>query len=116
MTSGDSFVLVALNSNVAALHRGDGRILWQTKLPGIMGDSFVTLTCDGASVYAAAKGRVHCLSLTNGDILWTNELKGFGYGVASLCVPGQPAAPDTAAFAKYRANQQSSVASGAAGA
>lgn len=107
MNPGDLLVIVALNTSVAALLRSDGRLLWQTDLPSLMGDRFVTLTCDGACVYAYAKGKVHCLSLNQGKILWTNELKGFGYGIASLCLPGFPSTPDPATYAKVKADEQS---------
>ncbi len=106
MNPSNSLIIVALNSSVAALRKSDGRIVWQTDLPGIMGDRFVTVTCDDTHVYAHAKGRMHCLSLDKGRILWTNELKGFGYGIASLCVPGFPSAPDAATYAKHHADQE----------
>ena len=111
MIPSDLLVIVALNTSVAALLKSNGRILWQTDLPGIMGDRFVTITADDAHVYAYAKGRMHCLSLDKGQILWTNELKGFGYGIASICVPGFPSAPDPAAYAKRRADERSSSSS-----
>ena len=100
MNPSDLLVIIALNSSVAAVLKSNGRTLWQTDLPGIMGDRFVTLACDATHVYAYAKGKLHCLSLDKGKILWTNELKGFGYGLASLCVPGLPSAPDPAARAQ----------------
>ncbi len=102
-------VVLALNSQVAALLRSSGKILWTTDLPGMMGDRFTTVTADETHVYACAKGQMHCLDLTTGRILWTNELKGFGYGIASLCLPGAPAAPDPAAYAKLEADKKSNT-------
>ena len=106
MNPSDLLVIVALNSSVAALLKSNGRILWQTDLPGIMGNRFVTITADDSHVYAYAKGKMHCLSLAKGKLLWTNELKGFGYGIASICVPGFSSAPDPAAYAKHQADQE----------
>ena len=109
MNSSDLLV-VALNTRVAALVKSDGRILWQTDLPGFMGDRFVTLACDATNVYAYAKGKMHCLSRDRGQVLWTNELKGFGYGIASICVPGFSSAPDPA-YAKIQSDRRSSSSS-----
>ena len=106
MNPSELLVIVALNTSVAALLKSNGRILWQTDLPGIMGDRFVTVICDNTHVYAYAKGKMHCLSLDKGKILWTNELKGFGYGIASLCVPGFPSTPDPAAYAQMEKERQ----------
>ena len=63
-------------------------MLWTTELPGILGDRFVTVTCDDTRVYAFTRGQMHCLDLNTGRLLWSNELKGFGYGIATLCIPG----------------------------
>ena len=44
MTPGDLLVVLGLNGRVAALLRKDGRLLWATDLPGVIGDRFVTVT------------------------------------------------------------------------
>ena len=88
MTPGDLLVVLGLNGRVAALLRKDGRLLWATDLPGVIGDRFVTVTCDDTCVYAYTRGQVHCLDMESGRLLWSNDLKGFGYGIATLCLPG----------------------------
>ena len=70
-----------------------------------MGDGFVTLNADGQNVYAFVKGQIYCLDMNTGRIIRTNELKGFGYGIGSICIPGLGTAPDAAAYAKHKANQ-----------
>lgn len=104
MTPGELLVVLGLNGRVIALLRKDGRVVWATNLPGILGDHFVTLACDEACVYAYTRGKIHCLDMKSGRILWSNELKGFGYGVATLCVPG--AAADTVPAAHHRAESE----------
>ena len=59
MTPGDPLVVLGLNGRVLALLRTDGRIVWATDLPGILGDHFVTVACDEAYVYACTHGQVH---------------------------------------------------------
>lgn len=93
--------MLGLNGRVIALLRKDGRVVWATDLPGILGDRFVTVACDDTRVYAYTRGQVHCLDMQSGRILWSNGLKGFGYGVATVCVPG--AATDAVPAARNHA-------------
>jgi len=81
------------------------KIAWSTKLPG--GTDFVTVTGEGTHIYAASGGQLHCLDIASGRILWTNGLKGYGYRVASLWLPGATAAPSTAAYEGVRSEQDS---------
>ncbi len=112
------FVFLGLKNRVAAPGRNDGQMVWTTELPGGLGDGFVTLSCDDRRVFACAHGQFHCLDLFSGQILWRNELKGYGYGIASICLPGGPPAPATAAFAAMAARRSSGgdASAGAAGA
>ena len=110
----NDLIFLGLKSQVSALTKSDGRILWAARLPGMAGDGFITLSCDGKFVYAYAKGRIHCLQPFSGQILWTNELPGYGYGIASICMAGFPMATDPAVYAKMAADRNSEGAAGAA--
>jgi len=105
----NDLLFLGLKNRVSAMTKADGRILWTTQLEGALGDGFVTLNCDGKFVYAYGKGQLYCLEVFSGSIVWTNPLKGFGYGVASICIPGFPTAPDPAAYAKIVADRRSST-------
>ena len=111
----NDLIFLGLRSQVIALSKSNGEIRWSMKLPGVMGEGFVTVNSDGACVYAFTKGRIHCLDMVTGRILWTNELKGFGYGIASICVPGFSTAPDPAAYAEHKANERSRDAAASTG-
>ena len=106
MAPGDLLVVLGLNGRVIALLRKDGRVVWATDLPGILGDHFVTIACDDACVYAYTHGQLHCLDMQSGRILWSNELKGFGYGTATICVPGSAADAVPAAHVRDEAGRQ----------
>jgi len=110
----NDFVFVGLKNRVTALGKNDGQILWTTALPGGLGEGFVTLSCDDRRLFAYAHGQIHCLDLFSGQILWHNELKGHGYGIASICLPGCSPAPATAAFAAI-STQRSSQGGASAG-
>jgi outer membrane protein assembly factor BamB len=103
-------VLLGIKMRVAAVVKKSGEILWSTKLPGGMGQEFVTVLCDGKVVFACCNGKLHALDLFSGDFLWSNELKGFGYGLGSLAFPGGEAAPNLAAVRQLMANQAATAA------
>ena len=48
------------------------------------------------------------IDLQTGDGLWQDGLSGFGYGVASLALPGQPVTPAAATMEKKRADEAAS--------
>ncbi len=106
-----NILLLGLNQTVTAVAKHDGSIIWKTELPiTLSGDDFVTVLADEEHVYAHTEGRLHCLDLADGQILWSNSLSGYGYGIASLCFPAGATAPDWNAAAEKRslARQQSS--------
>lgn len=110
----DNILLLGLNQSVTAISKHDGQTLWKTELPTTLsGDDFVTVLSDGLLVFAHTEGKLHCLDLANGQVLWSNNLKGYGYGIASLCLPGGASAPDLAAVQTQvlQRRQQSSTTS-----
>ena len=110
----NDFVFVGLRNCVTALGKNDGQIVWTTQLPGGMGTGFVTVSCDDRRVFACAAGKIHCLDVFSGQLLWTNPLKGLGYDIASICLhDGQSASP---AAASARMAQKSAASAGAAAA
>jgi outer membrane protein assembly factor BamB len=56
-----------------------GRELWRSQVPS--GSAYVAsvLVRDGL-VFLGINGVIHCFDASNGTKLWTNELKGLGYG------------------------------------
>ena len=95
------------------MSRSDVSQLWCTELPGGglgASSAFITLICDDTRVFAYTAGHLHCLDLTSGDLLWSNDLPGYGYGLASLCVPEHGSAPDLAAIKHLMEQQNSSGA------
>ncbi len=103
----NDILLLGLKQTVTAICRADGAILWTTKLPDGNSNAFINLATDQRHVYAACNGVLHCLELQTGTLVWTNPLKGYGFGIASLCLPGQPAGPQAAAAARRAADADS---------
>jgi outer membrane protein assembly factor BamB len=103
----DNILLLGLQYSITAISKKDGQTLWKTELPvTLSGDDFVTVLSDGDYVFAHTEGKLHCLDLANGQVLWSNDLKGYGFGIASLCFPGGPSAPDVAAIQKQILQRQ----------
>jgi outer membrane protein assembly factor BamB len=110
----EQLILVGVRHSVSAVSRSNGSVLWTTKLPGGIGGDFVTVACDGERIFAHSGGKLYRLDLSTGRILWTNELRGFGYGLASICVPGTSSSPDLAAIRTIEAQQEASSSAAAA--
>lgn len=97
---------MGVKHSVSAVSKSDGRVLWTTKLPGGLGGDFVTVACDGERVFAHSSGQLFCLDLWTGRMLWTNELRGYGYGLASIWIPGMASAPDLAAVQAIKSQRE----------
>jgi len=103
-------IFVGVKNRVLAISKLDGVTLWSAELPSGLGQGFVTILSDGSHVFAHTHGQLHCLEWTSGRVLWTNELPGCGYGIASLCVAGA-FAPDPAVVQQILAARQQAAAS-----
>jgi len=88
----DDIILLGLKNSVTAISRSTGERIWCTSLKGpslgVNGHEYVSLATDQTRVFAHSAGYLHCLDLKTGQLLWTNELKGYGFGLANLCLPG----------------------------
>ena len=78
----DKLIFVGFHSQVVALHRDSGELVWQWKSP--KGSGYVTLLLDGDRLIVSVIGYTYCLDPANGNQIWFNDLKGFGTGVAAL--------------------------------
>jgi outer membrane protein assembly factor BamB len=103
-------ILIGVKHSVCAVTRANGAVLWTTKLPGGLGSDFVAVACDGERVFAHSSGQLFCLDLCTGRMLWTNELRGYGYGLASICVPGMASSPDLTAVRAIQSQREASNA------
>jgi len=101
-------VLIGVKHSVSAVSRANGHVLWTTQLAGGLGSDFVAVACDGKRVFAHSSGQLFCMELSSGRMLWTNELRGYGYGLTTICVPGMASSPDLAAVRAIQAQREAS--------
>lgn len=104
-------LFVGFNKRVAALDRDTGNIIWRWTAPE--GTGFVSLLLDGDRLFASVKGYTYCLDPTNGQQLWRNPMKGFGFGTVSLASRAGHS-PHTL-LGQAAAEQAAAAAAGAAG-
>jgi len=75
-------VFIGFNRQVVALHRDDGELIWEWKSPE--GSGFPAVLLDGDRLVISVQGYTYCLDPITGDLLWTNPLKGYGIGTATI--------------------------------
>jgi outer membrane protein assembly factor BamB len=80
-----NLLFIGAKNSVSALDRTNGNFVWTTHLKRSgLSVEFVTLHVDGGQVFAHAGGELFCLEISTGRILWTNPLRGLGYGIATI--------------------------------
>jgi hypothetical protein len=109
----NDLVYVGFNSRVAALDRGDGRVVWDWKSP--TGSGYVSLLLlDEASLIVSVVGYTYCLDPLTGSQIWFNRMTSFGSGVTSIAAWG--AAGTDAALQQAAAASAAAAAASAAAA
>ena len=76
-------VFVGFHSQVVALHRDTGEMVWDWKCPEGTSE-YVALLLDGDRLIVSVHGYTYCLNALNGEQIWANPLRGYGIGVPSL--------------------------------
>lgn len=76
-------VFVGFNSQVVAMDRTDGSIIWTWKSPKGRSEH-VAVMLDGDLLVASVTGYMYGLNPETGEQLWMNPLTGLGYGIPSL--------------------------------
>ena len=107
----ENLVFVGFNSRVLALDRDSGDIVWDWQAPKPKTAGFVTLLLDGDRLIVSVNGYMYCLEPETGELLWYNETKGFGTGVASMAsVRGHSSDNVSAEAAAAMAQRQAAAA------
>ena len=110
----DDLIFVGFNSQVIALDRFTGEVVWDWKAPKGRA-SYVSVLLDGDRLIASVQGYVYCLDPIFGQVVWENPLKGFGLGITSLASVRGRVEGGAAGAAGAQQQQQAAAASGATG-
>jgi len=82
-----SNLFIGANGKIAVIDAGTGRTIKEitlnpSKLKG--GNGFVNMLKKGGFIYAHTYGQLYCIDIGSGRTIWSNELKGFGYDLATI--------------------------------
>ena len=105
-------LFVGMKGHVVRIRKRDGNEVWRTRLKGA---NLVVVVVEPDGLYAYTKGRLWALDADTGEVRWSNNLPGLGYGHGMIATANQvPVA--TAAIAAAEAAMHGAVAasSGAA--
>jgi outer membrane protein assembly factor BamB len=108
-------IVVYVGGHVHSLDPLTGNTLWKTRLPKAYRNSIGTLLIEGDVVLAGAAGRVYCLDISDGRILWVNEMRWMGLGMVAVATPNGSADGSSQA-AQQAANGQAAAAAAASAA
>ena len=87
MPDNPNFVYAYAGGHVTFVDITSGVEVWRTPVPG--GISFVASLVQRKDVLILGhKGRLHGFDAATGNLLWTNELRGLGYGTVFLANAG----------------------------
>jgi outer membrane protein assembly factor BamB len=103
-------IYLGIRGSVIALNSANGLQVWAKELKG---SDFVNVVLDGGRLYATTHGEAFCLDPRNGDILWHNQLTGYGWGLASIAVEGMVQNPSLILEQKRRSDEQDAAAAAA---
>jgi outer membrane protein assembly factor BamB len=95
-----NILVVGLKGTLVAFEKNSGRRLWSTKLKSSVTADFVSVLVDDELAYAHTGGEIFCVDLFSGNGVWSDQLPGMGYGIASLALPGVSTSIPTAAALK----------------
>ena len=100
---------LGVKGSVVAVEQESGAERWRTHLKG---SAFVSFVLTSDRIFAHTHGNLFCLDRDTGEVVWSNDLPGLGYGLAALAVEGASSDP-VGAVHQIQA-QQAAAASGGA--
>ena len=117
MRTVSDLVFVGFHSQVIALDRYTGEIVWKWKSP--KGSGFPAVLVDGDRLMVSINGYMYCLDPLYGQEVWSNPLEGMGVGTPCLASANVTASASTmmsSGAAEIAAQQAQAAAAGAAAA
>lgn len=99
----EELVFVGFNSRVAALDKRTGKLAWSWRAPKT---GYVTVLYEAGVLLVAVNGYMYGLDPATGALRWSNEMKGFGFGVTSLATVTQSATANLLAAAQAESRRR----------
>lgn len=80
-------IYVGANGKIGVIDPGTGKTIKEIILNEKWlknGNGFVNMIKKNDFIYAHTYGRLYCIDINSGKIIWSNELKGLGYDLATM--------------------------------
>lgn len=106
----NDIVFCGFNSQVIALDRYTGDIVWTWKCPKGRA-SYVSLLLDGDRLIVSVQGYTYCIDPLFGQVVWNNPLTGYGMGIP--CIASIRGNTATGGASAAKAAQQAAAAAAA---
>lgn len=100
-------IYIGIRNAVVALDDRSGTEIWRAELRS---RDYVAVLFDGEALLAANAGEVWRLDPQTGSVMWHNELKGMGRGIASIASSRRPAAAATIDLAAEKRRRDAAAA------
>ncbi len=82
-----SYLYIGSKGKIAVVDAGTGKTVKEIALSQSWlksGNGFVNMVKRGNFIYAHTYGQLYCIDIATSRIVWSNELKGMGYDLATL--------------------------------
>ena len=106
-------LFLGTKGHVVRIRKRDGEEVWRARLKG---SDLVVVVVEPDGLYACTRGRLWALDADTGEIRWTNNLRGFGYGHGMIASANQVPVATAAIAATEAAVHGAAAASGRAAA
>lgn len=100
-------LFLGINNHVVCLSKKTGEQLWKTKLKS---STITNVYYEADTVFAYSGGHIFSLNACNGDVIWENPLKGFGYGTCIIASEHQSSSVISSQIAAQQAIAATTVA------
>jgi outer membrane protein assembly factor BamB len=98
--SPSDILIVGTRGHLLAFNKNTGAPAWKYEFEKSLlanGSDYVTTLIDGDELFAGCYGAIYCFDVMKGKLLWTDNLRGKGYGVVSFAAVGGATSPFPAA-------------------
>jgi len=82
-----SHLYIGAKGKIVAIDEGTGRTIKEITLDQSWlksGNGFVNMIKKGNFIFAHTSGHLYCIEIQSGKVIWSNELKGLGYDLATM--------------------------------
>ena len=99
------YIYIGAKGKILVLDAGTGKTIKEITLNRSWlktGNGFVNMLKRGDFIYAHTYGRLYCVDITSSKVIWSNQLKGLGYDLATVISDDDNNVPGNMVASKVR--------------